>query len=653
MKKQYSKGKKTSLKARILRLNLISVCVVLVVLVSTSSILFFNNSKELSYEHLLTAANAYSSSVERDIELLKKEIELASKDTRLVDTTISIGAKKEILAELANESDFKDFSLSDANGITISDTDIHERDYFVSAKSGHSVISSPLSRKTDGSIVIMMAHKIDENNYIYGAIDYHRFSQIIEHVEMGETGYAFIVDSNGTIIAHINPELVTSFSNFVELSKDNRNYEELANVIKKMTDKKSGVDTYTYEGVEKTLAYVPIATEENWALAICMESHEISDSAIFCMWIQIIFGIILLIIDIIVAVNVGNAISNKISSITTRLEGLSYGDLKSEVEEFNSNDELEVLSKSLSHTVNSINTYIDDIEYMLLKICNGDLTVKSDITYIGDFKQIKDNLIRLVLNLNDAFKEIKNGIENITSSSNQVASSASLLSEGATNQASSVQEISATIHEVANTAINNKNVSTSVSDFVTRSVEEVEKCSECMEKMQQNMVDITNASEKIQSINKIIDEIAFQTNILALNAAVEAARAGEHGKGFSVVAEEVRNLATKSAEAAQEATNLVNQSLEMIKIGTFTVDETADALNDITVSVKQINELVSEVTSGSLHQSESMEQINFGMERISEVVQTNSATAEESAAISEELSASANFVKNTVSKYII
>ena len=232
-----------------------------------------------------------------------------------------------------------------------------------------------------------------------------------------------------------------------------------------------------------------------------------------------------------------------------------------------------------------------------------------------------------------------------------MASASEALAQGSTEQASAIEEITASIDDIAEKTKQNASQANAAADMMAKTIAEVKKGNEEMQHMVVAMKEINDSSENISKIIKVIDDIAFQTNILALNAAVEAARAGDAGKGFAVVAEEVRNLAAKSAAAAAETAEMIEDSIRKVEAGSKIADETAKALEQITVDVQESEVIVTEIAEASNYQATAIAQIDRAIEQVSQVVQTNSATSEECAAASVELSNQASRMRDLISVY--
>jgi methyl-accepting chemotaxis protein len=303
------------------------------------------------------------------------------------------------------------------------------------------------------------------------------------------------------------------------------------------------------------------------------------------------------------------------------------------------------LSGSYVEIVNGINAMLDNFlkpvrktSEMLLKLGEGDLTFDVSEDFAGDYASISIALRETVNAFNNALGQVAESVSQLTGGSDQVANSSQTVAQGATEQASSLQEISASLTEIiSQTKLNSDNAG--MADRQAESAQTAAReGSVKMEKMGEAMQDIENSSAQISRIIKVIDEIAFQTNLLALNAAVEAARAGVHGKGFSVVAEEVRNLAQRSARAAKETTELIENSVDRIKHGAQISREATEGYQEIISSIKKMNDLVNEINAASKEQVNGLDQIGSGMSQIDGATQAMTASAEESASAAQELS---------------
>lgn len=285
------------------------------------------------------------------------------------------------------------------------------------------------------------------------------------------------------------------------------------------------------------------------------------------------------------------------------------------------------------------------------EIADGNLDIEIDIDTKDELGELAQSFKIMTININEVMTNINSASEQVASGSTQVSDSSMSLSQGTTEQASSIEELTASIEEIAAQTRQNASNAEKAEEAATSAQKIAQQGNSQMKDMLQAMDEINESSNNISKIIKVIDDIAFQTNILALNAAVEAARAGQHGKGFAVVAEEVRNLAARSASAAKETTAMIEGSIKKVEGGTKIANETAKALTQIVEGVSQATELVGEISTASEEQALGVEQINQGIMQISDVTQTTSATAEETAAASEELSGQADMLKVQVATF--
>lgn len=387
-----------------------------------------------------------------------------------------------------------------------------------------------------------------------------------------------------------------------------------------------------------------VSISEKIGTYVGLSAEELDEKANAIVAQGIITGIVFEIMIIGLGVYVARAIGINLKKIVDAIKIVSDGGVEVVVTK-ESNDEF-------GEIIDAINDMVGSVKHdarLAYNISEGDLsmevTPRTDIDVLGmAFKKLVDDNNHILGNIREASMQVTTGSE-------QVASASQSLAQGSTEQASSLEQITASIGDIADRTKANAEQANNANKLVHEAKEGALKGNVQMGEMIEAMHDINHASENISKIIKVIDDIAFQTNILALNAAVEAARAGAHGKGFAVVAEEVRNLAGKSAQAASETADLIEDSISKISKGSKLAEDTANALETIVTNIEQIVGLISNIADASNEQATAITQIDQAIGQVSQVVQSNSATSEQCAAASEELSNQAMRLRELISKF--
>ena len=329
---------------------------------------------------------------------------------------------------------------------------------------------------------------------------------------------------------------------------------------------------------------------------------------------------------------------------------LTEGNLHSNLD-YHSDDEIGRLAHSMRKSTRILGTYIDDIDRAMKLFSEGNFDVQPEVEWRGDFVGILNSFMAFEKSMADTVKGIQNVSDQVSSGAEQVAASANDLADGATNQASVVEELTATVTGVSEQIEHNSNAAKEISGRVEDLGGAILESNGKMREMVDSMNEINQASQEIDKIIATINEIATQTNLLALNASIEAARAGEAGRGFAVVANQVNVLADQSAQAAKESAALIESSVSAVEKGMVVAKETAAQLEEVADTSKIITREVTGIAETLETQATEMKQINIGIEQINDVVQTNSATSQECAAASEQMSDEADGLREMIRKF--
>lgn len=471
---------------------------------------------------------------------------------------------------------------------------IRGKDYFedIFVKGKDYSIANPYYSLTTGDLSTFVAVPIKRNGELVGVmcanVKIETLTQIAANIKIGKTGYGWIVDGKGDIIAHPNKDLILKLN---VLNSDTAGFKNFKEAGEKMTQSRNGSTNITRpDEVEEYIVYHPIANSKNWTLGIAIEKEEIYSNINFLMyWITGIFILTIIIITVLILLFSKRIISNPIQQMTFAIEKVAKGSLFHKLQ-IKSNDEVGNMANSLSNMTEKLKSLVNTI---------------------------------------------KNAAENIAKGSREINSSAIQISQGSNEQAASSEQVSSSMEEMVGTINQNAENSTLAEKMATNIDNRIEV-------VNKSVTDTTLAMKTIAEKIKVINEIAEKTDLLAINAAIEAARAGEFGKGFSVVASEIRSLAENSNKAAIKIEEITINSVKTAELSNTLIQE-------LTPELKKTTALVQEISAASKEQLTSANQVNDALQQLSLVIQQNSASSEELASTSEEFVQQAQNIRTEIS----
>lgn len=580
---------------------------------------------------------------------------------RLSSPDLSVEDKAAILNQKMNEHDFERVFLVDSNGIDIlTGTDFSDRKFFTETMQGNTYVSTPAYSEVTKTVSYAVAAPLWEDGNPgtrpVGAVVFtpngEYLNDIMRSIKVGKGGTAFMLDANGITIADLDSSLV-GVENSVALGDTNPRLRKYSEICKKMVAGEDGTGTYSYGGVTKVVAYSPVPGTEGWSIGVAAVRNEFLGMFYLSLAFTLVFVIAFTAYGVRTGIQLGNKVVQPITTVVKRLELLAEGDLHTDIPEPEVNDETAILMNGLAQTIQGLKRIINDIDSHLADLSEGNFMIEIEGDYKGDFAEISRSFRGIIQSLSTAMRDIDNNAKSVQRGAEDLAGASLQLAEGATDQASAVQELTATIAEISDKISINAQNAEKTRAIVAEMNDRVMESNEHMKNNTAAMDKIRAASDKIAVIIGSIEDVADQTALLALNASIEAARAGEHGKGFGVVATQVGALADQSSEAARNTKDLIQNAILAVEEGIQYANSTADSLITVVENAKTVNDSMKEIAIASDDQAVAASQISEGINQIAEVVESNSATSEESAAASEEMSGQAQMLKNLVKQFKI
>lgn len=648
-----------SIRTQIISAMLIIILLLICIFGGLSCYLNYKTADEVIRLSLTETADVASDQVATEIKSLENVAKEVGCNPTLGSDSVDVATKKAIIDQKIKTYGYEEGNVLNSSGINIFDGTTHsDKEYFKAAMLGKTTVSGPEIVEQGKKFRFIICAPLWQNgiadSQVIGAVyfcpDGNFLNNIVTNIAVGKTGYAYIINKEGTNVADSSPDVV-GVENTISDAKTDPTLKDCAEMEQKMINGEHGYSTYVYDHDKWIEAYAPIDSTEHWSIGVASKMNDCLKYYYLSIWIIAALSILFFIIATVAAAKFTKKVCTPIKECTERILKLSEGDLTTPVTENNRQDETGVLTRATKVLVENLNGVIQDMTYILGQMAEGNFSVASKAVYEGDFAPIETATEQIIISLNLVMNQINKSADQVAMGSGQVAVGAQTLSQSTIQQTRSVEEISNSINSILIKVKENANMSKQATEISNTSKENLIVGNQEMAEMIRAMGDITASSQEIERIIKLIDDIAFQTNILALNAAVEAARAGDAGKGFAVVADEVRTLASKSADAAKDTASLIDRSMKAVENGSQIANSTEHTMKDMAAAVEQLGNLIVKISDSSHEQAEGIEQITQTLEEITGAVQENSSTAEESAASSEELSGQADTLKELVSQF--
>ena len=648
------RGIKRSLNWKILRSTMINILILVVVCCGIMAMAMQFLANNILLDTLQPMARQSAKTVEANIHMLADRMMKIAGDYRMnpENKETAAASRNEVLEEAAEVYELYTIALYDLNGKLIqgigdAPEELNETFFsYLKETDNLTTDSSTIVQKNLGITMGMPVKDGEETAlYVVGVYKYDALDDVIGSINLGKHGMAYMVNREGVVTAHPDETHALEQNTLEQVSGGN------AEALDGVTTGETGAAEFLVDGQNILAAFSPVRGTQ-WSLVIQIPKSDYNSKIYGAMLVAVLATLAVLVVSMLLVLQLARSISRPVKSVTGRMLALSEGDLHTEVEHARSKDELEVLTETLDDTVQSVNRYISDIRQVLTQVADGNLRVKPQVDYKGDFALIRASLGTILQSMNETIAGFRSAAVRLAGMAEELKEQSGQLHHASLEQNQSTEEL---VCEVSNVKERIAKVSEHSGQTRTKTEEIVQCVQEANERMTSLSGAMDNISANAQEITKIakaIEDIAFQTNILSINASVEAARAGMAGKGFAVVAEEVRQLASRSAEAAKHATEMVGSTRSIIETGVKLTAATAGSLADISNVSDQIGEFTDHLVIAVQGQEEALAIMEEKIGTISSIADRNLQNAEGTEQSSGLLAREAEALSSQVEKFV-
>ncbi len=651
---------KRSLNGRILRNTLLNIFVLVLVCCGIMWVAMQSLANNILLDSLQPMARQSAKTVEANIHMLADRMMNIAGDPRMVGEAGGAGGeealradREQLLMEAAKIYELYAIGLYDLEGQLVQGTDtVPQRldSEFFSLLQETDNMTTDSSTKFQEGLGITMGMPVKEEGettlYVVGVYKYDTLNDVISSINLGRHGIAYMVNHGGAITGHPDQTLVLEGETMERLCGGNR---EVADRV--VTDE-TGATEFSVEGGTMLAAFSPIRGTQ-WSLVIQVPKADYGSYINGAILVAVSATFVVLLFSILAVLRLARSISRPVKKVTDRMVALSDGDLHTEVARIRTRDELELLTRTLGDTVESVNRYISDIQQVLTQVAEGNLQVEPQMDYRGDFVQIRGSLGTILSSMNETILGFRSAADRLAGMAEELNGQSGQLHQASMEQTRSTEEL---VDEVSHV----KESLASVTKSSSQTRVKTEEISQCIREANMRMDDLSQAMDNIsvnaQKITKIaedIEDIAFQTGILALNASVEAARAGSAGKGFAVVAEEVRQLASKSSESAKSAAQMVGSTKTIIESGVKLTGAAASSFREISAVSEQISGITDELVTAVRGQESALVIMEERIGTISAIAERNLQNAAGTEQSSSGLAREAEALQDQVKRFVV